>query len=103
MLSRDEIVMRIRIARDKANLSARALSLKADLNAGYINRLESGKDFLPSLEALLRIIEACGMNEEEFFYHDINDYIQDMKLVDSFKDVSDEKKTAIAVLLKKDN
>lgn len=100
MLSRDEIVLRIKIARDHANLSARALSLKADLNAGYINRLETGKDFLPSLEALLRIIEACNMTEEQFFYHDINKFKDDMALINSFKDVSDEKKTAVAVLLK---
>ncbi len=102
MLDRDDIVMRIRKARDYAKLSARALSLKADLNAGYINRLETGKDFLPSVTVLLKIIDACNMTEEQFFYHDIAQFEQDMKLINSFKNVSDEKRTAIAVLLKKD-
>ena len=72
MLSREEIIERIEIARHNAGLSAKALSELAGLNKRYINRLENGKDFLPSLEALLNIIDACGISEEQFFYHDIN-------------------------------
>ena len=44
------------------------LSQKIEMNDGYINRLEAKKDFLPSVEVLLRIIEACGSTTEEFFY-----------------------------------
>ena len=51
-----DIITRIGIARNKANLSARALSQKIDMNDGYINRLESKKDFLPSVEVLLNKI-----------------------------------------------
>ena len=96
MLSREEIIERIGIARHNAGLSAKALSELAGLNKGYINRLENGKDFLPSLEALLNIIDACGISEEQFFYHDINTYKQDMELIKSMKNLSNEKKLAIA-------
>lgn len=62
-----EIINRISYLRTRANLSARALSQKIEMNDGYINRLEAKKDFLPSVEVLLRIIEACGSTTEEFF------------------------------------
>ena len=88
MLSKEEIIDRIGIARHNAGLSAKALSELAGLNKGYINRLENGRDFLPSLDALLNIIDVCGISEEEFFYHDINSYKQDMELISSLKSFS---------------
>ena len=103
MLSREEIIERIGIARHNAGLSAKALSEMAGLNKGYINRLENGKDFLPSLDALLNIIDACGISEEQFFYHNINTYKQDMELINSMKDISNEKKLAIVTLLRKED
>ncbi len=102
MLTKIQIIERIGIARHKAGLSAKALSEMIGLNKGYINRLENGKDFLPSLEVLLNIIEVCGMTEEEFFYHDINTYKQDMELISSMRDISSDKKLAIATLLRQD-
>lgn len=96
-----DIITRIGIARQKANLSARALSQMIDMNDGYINRLESKKDFLPSVEVLLKIIEACGMSEEEFFYHNICEFKTDMKLIDEFRNINEDKKKAILTLLKK--
>ena len=102
MMSKEEIIERIGIARHNAGLSAKALSEMAGLNKGYINRLENGRDFLPSLDALLNIIESCGLTEEEFFYHDINSYKIDMDLIKSMRNISDDKKLAIVTLLKKD-
>ena len=61
-----DIIIRISRARTNANLSARALSQKIEMNDGYINRLESKKDFLPSVEVLLKIIDVCGLTIEEF-------------------------------------
>ena len=75
-MKKEEIINRISIARTNAKLSARALSKEAGLNDGYINRLESKKDFLPSMEAFIEIVEACGMSLEQFFYHDLSAYNQ---------------------------
>lgn len=77
-----EIIMRIGYIRTRAKLSQKALSYAIDMNPNYINRLESQKDFLPSLEVLLRIIEACDSTPEEFFYRDICAYASDKTLAD---------------------
>ena len=87
-------------SKTQRRLSAKALSELAGLNKGYINRLENGRDFLPSLDALLNIIDACGISEEEFFYHDMKSYKEDMELISSMKNLSNDKKLAIATLLK---
>lgn len=100
-MTREDIIAKISIARTNANLSARALSLKIEMNDGYINRLESKKDFLPSVEVLLKIIEACGMNEEQFFYHDIFSYEKDLKIIELLKHTSDKEKDAIITLLER--
>lgn len=96
-----DIIQRIGYARSKANLSARGLSQRIGMNDGYINRLETQKNFLPSLEVLLRIIEVCEMTEDEFFYHNIADYKQDMELIRDFKNISQAQKDAILVLIKR--
>ena len=61
-----DLVFRITYFRDKANLSARELSLRIGKNKGYINKLESTYFALPT-EVLLKIIEELGVTIEEFF------------------------------------
>ena len=79
-MDKNDIIMRIGYIRTRAKLSQKALSYAIDMNPNYINRLESQKDFLPSLEVLLRIIEVCGSTPEEFFYHDISAFASDRVL-----------------------
>lgn len=100
-MEKEELIKKISMARTKANLSARALSQKIEMNDGYINRLESKKDFLPSIEVLLKIIEACGMSEEQFFYNDFLSYEKDMKIINLLNRVSDKEKDAIITLLER--
>lgn len=99
-MRKEDIINRISIARTRANLSARALSNKIEMNDGYINRLEAKRDFLPSAEVLLRIIAECGLTEEQFFYYDIDEYEQDKEIINLLKNVSKDKKDAIITLLK---
>ncbi len=95
-----EIIERISKARVRANLSARALSQKIDMNDGYINRLESKKDFLPSMEVMMKIIEACGITEAEFFYPIMENYKIDVDIINKLHLIKDEKKKqAILTLL----
>ena len=100
-MEREDIIKKISIARTNANLSARALSQKIEMNDGYINRLESKKDFLPSVEVLLKIIEACNMTVEQFFYNDFISYEKDMKIISLLNRVSDKEKDAIITLLER--
>lgn len=95
-----EIIERIGYFRTKAKLSQKALSIDIDMNVGYINRLECKKDFLPSLEVLLKIIEVCGVTVEEFFYSDIENYEQDKQILNKLKDLSRDKREALLNLLK---
>ncbi|MCL2675056.1 MAG: helix-turn-helix domain-containing protein [Firmicutes bacterium] len=99
-MDKNEIIRRISRLRTKANLSARELSHRIDLNDGYINRLESKKDFLPSMEVFLKIIAACGSVPVEFFYHDIDAYKQDVQIIELLNGVGAEKKAAVIALLK---
>jgi len=95
-----EIIERIGYFRTKAKLSQKALSIDIDMNVGYINRLECKKDFLPSLEVLLKIIEVCGVTVEEFFYSDIENYEQDKQILNKLKDLPRDKREALLNLLK---
>ncbi len=94
-----EIISRIGYFRTKAKLSQKALSIDIDMNIGYINRLESKRDFLPSMEVLLKIIEACGITEEEFFYSDIQNYQEDKHILCKLKELPLEKREALLKLL----
>ncbi len=94
-----EIIERIGYFRTKAKLSQKALSIDIDMNIGYINRLESKKDFLPSLDVLLKIINACGITVEEFFYSDVNKYDEDKLILAKLKELPYEKRDALLKLL----
>lgn len=96
-----EIIKRISQIRIEAHLSARALSQKIGMNDGYINRLESKKDFLPRLETLLDILEVCGVSVEHFFYYDYFEYDKDKQILDDLKKIDSEKKSIILELIKK--
>lgn len=98
-MDKKEIIARIGYFRTKAKLSQKALSSDIDMNISYINRLESKKDFLPSVEVLLRIIEACRISEEEFFYSDIQNYEEDKEILNKIKDLPPEKRQALLKLL----
>ncbi len=91
-MDRKEIIERIGYIRIRAKLTQKGLSTAIGMNFNYINRLESKGDFLPSLEVLLRIIEACGSTPEEFFYRDIAEYETDIELSEKIKTLPAEVK-----------
>ena len=98
-MDNNEIISRIVYFRGKAKLSQKALSMDTDMHVGYINRLESKKDFLPSVEVLLKIIDACGISVEEFFYSDYINYSMDKEILDKIKKLPQDKREALLKLL----
>ena len=94
-----DIISRIGYFRNRANLSAKALSLLIDKNPAYINKMERG-EYEPSMRVVLEIIEACGTTPEEFFYEDITSYKIDKQTLVLFKKADENKKLAIQELLK---
>ena len=96
------LIDRIGYIRDRAKLSARKLSMEIGKNPGYIHMLETTKNFAPTFETLIDIIETCNSSTEEFFYYDIRAYKQDSQIIELLKTTRDEeKKSAIISLLKK--
>ena len=98
-MDKNSIIDRIGYFRTRAKLSQKALSIDIDMNIGYINRLECKRDFLPSMEVLLKIIQVCGITEEEFFYEDFEHYQTDKQLLAKLKSLANEKREALLKLL----
>ena len=94
-----DVMVRIGYFRNRANLSAKALSLSIDKNPAYITKMEHG-EYEPSMRVVLDIIEACGTTPEEFFSEDINSYKVDKETLTMIKKLSESKKMALKELLK---
>ena len=99
-MEKTELISKIGVIRTKANLSARKLSLNIAMHESYINRLESQKDFLPSMEVFFRILEECNCSAERFFYHDYKNFDNDMEILEKFRTLSEDKKRALLEFIK---
>ena len=93
-----EIIFRVGYFRNKANLSARALSLAIVKNPAYITKLEAG-EYEPSMKVILDIIEACNVTPEEFFYNNLNSYSTDKKSFAIISNLNNDKKQALNIVL----
>lgn len=98
-MEQQEVIERISRLRTRANLSARKLSGLIDKNESYIAGLESRKDFLPSLDVLLKIIKVCGSEPMEFFHYNMEEYQTDKKIIELLKTASPAAKTAALSVL----
>lgn len=94
-----DLTLRISYFRNRADLSARELSLRIDKHEGYINKLES-KDFNLPVSVLLKIIDALNISCEEFFADNFMSYKKDKELDSLFKDLSTDNKQTIINLIK---
>lgn len=92
------LINKVGYFRNKAGLSARALSLMVGKSTSYISKFEMGEINLPS-ELLFDIISACGVTLEEFFYENEQDYEKNKLLFQKFKKLSDENKDLIMRLM----
>ena len=99
-MDNNELINRIGYIRDRANLSARKLSMEIGKNECYIHRLETSKSFAPTFETLMDILDVCNTTTEEFFYYNIPAYKQDKEILNLLETASPEKKNAIITLLK---
>lgn len=90
----NDLIIRIKQARERAHLSARELSIRLNKNDSYINKVES-KEFCPTIDMIFKIIECCNTTPEEFFYRDFLTYQKDKHLLDYFHNLTDKQKQAI--------
>ena len=62
-----EILKRLKIARERANLTAKELSLKLGKKEDYIKRIEN-EELILRMPTLIDILKICNMPLEQFFY-----------------------------------
>lgn len=93
-----EVINRIGYFRNRANLSARALSLEIGKNPAYITKLEA-REYEPSMQIMLDIIDACNTTVEEFFYKDITSYKIDKDALKIIERLNPKQKSALIELL----
>lgn len=95
-----EILSRIGYVRNKANLSAREVSLRMGMSPQYVAQLESGRIVL-TVEKLLQILEICQFPIERFFSPNIADYDVDNELKSLIESLPLNKKKNIVEFIKK--
>ncbi len=95
-----EILSRIGYVRNKANLSAREVSLRMGMSPQYVAQLESGRIVL-TIEKLLQILEICDFPIERFFSSNIADYNVDNELKQLIESLPLDKKKNIIEFIKK--
>lgn len=95
-----EILSRIGYVRNKANLSAREVSLRIGMSPQYVAQLESGRIVL-TIEKLLQILEVCDFPIERFFSSNIDDYNIDNELKSLIESLPNDKKKNIIEFIKK--
>ena len=95
-----EILSRIGYVRNKANLSAREVSLRMGMSPQYVAQLERGRIVL-TVEKLLQILEICDFPIERFFSSNIVDYNIDNELKLLIEALPTDKKKNIIEFIKK--
>ena len=100
-----ELIDRISHIRNRANLSARKLSLRIGKGESYIRNLENSfgteNQFAPTFETLMEILEACNTTPEEFFYYSIPKYKDEKHLIDLLRNLDETQIKGLINLLKK--
>ncbi|MBE5730413.1 MAG: helix-turn-helix transcriptional regulator [Clostridiales bacterium] len=95
-----EILSRLGYVRNKANLSAREVSLRMGMSPQYVAQLESGRIVL-TVEKLLQILEICDFSIERFFSPDIADYNIDNELKSLIESLPTDKKKNLIEFMKR--
>ena len=95
-----EILHRLGYVRNKANLSARELSLRIGMSQQYVAKLESGSIVL-TVEKLLQILDVCEFPIDRFFSANISEYNENKELENLINSLPLEKKKNIIEFIKK--
>lgn len=94
-----EILLRIGYVRNKANLSAREVSMRMGMSPQYVAQVESGRIVL-TVEKLMQILEICEFPIERFFSSNIADYDTDNELKTLIESLPLDKKKNIIEFIK---
>lgn len=95
-----EFLVRLGYVRNKANLSARELSLRMGKSAQYIGMVERGR-FQLSIGNLFQVLEICNFSVARFFSDDFYDYDENREIERLLENLSSDKKKSLIDFLKK--
>lgn len=94
-----DIATRINYFRMEKNKSARDLSLAIDKSESYLTQFES-RCFNLSTGTLLKLIEALGIEPEEFFAKDYRNYRKNILIGEEYEKLSDDQKQVVLSVLR---
>ena len=94
----NEIALRISTLRNKANKSAREMSLDIGQNENYINSIENQKT-IPSIPGLFYICEYLGITPSEFFDTDNKNPEKLKSIIENLKKLNDEQLETVGKLI----
>ena len=95
-----DVINRVGYFRNKANLSAREMSLKLGYNPQFIKTIESGRIEL-KVKTLLDFCDIVDITPQEFFYLGKTYNKEDKNLIEMYSNLSTESKQIILDLIKK--
>lgn len=95
----DEFALRLSMLRDKKGVSARDMSLSLGQSAGYINNIETKKNF-PSMTVFFYICEYLGITPAEFFDTQSHNPTKENELIEAVKGLSTEQLSSLIVIAK---
>ncbi|MBE7074943.1 MAG: helix-turn-helix transcriptional regulator [Clostridiales bacterium] len=95
---RKDLITRFGYIRNRANISAREVSLQLSKSIAYVAKFENG-DFNIPTEVLLNAIQICNSTPSEFFYYDMSKYHEHKLLIEKYEKLSEDNKNTIKELL----
>ncbi len=102
----EKFAERIAQLRNEKGISARDMSISLGQNHGYINNIESGRNY-PAMEAFFYICEYFGITPQEFFDYENHspklseelikelrklDYVETKHILEIVKDINKKKR-----------
>lgn len=94
-----EVITRINYFRLEKGLSAAELSFRVGKTASYVSKLES-VGVTPPTDVMLKIIEALGIEPEEFFAKDYRNYSKNVLIDEEYEKLSDDQKEVVLSVLR---
>ena len=94
-----EVITRINYFRLEKGISAAELSFRVGKSASYVSKLES-VGIIPPSNILLKLIEALGIEPEEFFAKDYRNYRKNILIGEEYEKLSDDQKQVVLSVLR---
>lgn len=98
-MEKEDFIDRLVKLRMNKGVSARDMSLSIGQNPGYINNIESGKNF-PTMQGFFYICEYFQITPKEFFDTETTDPPKTKELIEATKDLSYEQLDMLVKLIK---